>query len=130
MVTRYPGTVLVKIYGGSEVEESTDKYLVDAIVEMYNASCDIMNADDGIIDFLNRIWEYKHPNEVPNTSKELQSEYDCLADRMTDSVYHMLSWTHGVDLKNGYRYALLNTPYLDGSQDGDVWIFPVNRMPL
>lgn len=130
MATMYPGTVLVKIYDGLEVEKSIDVRLSKAILDMYNASCDIVNADDGVIDFLNRIWEYKHPNEVPKTSKELQSEYDALADRMTDSVYEMLSWTHGVDLKEGYRYILLGTPHFEGPTNGGVWVFEVDRRPL
>lgn len=130
MATMYPGTAVVKIFGESEIEESTDRRLIGVVVKMYNAFCDIMNADNGIIDILNKIWEYKHPDEMPNASNESLFEYDILAASMSDDVYQMLSWTRGVDLKDGFRYRLLRTPYLDESADDDIWVFHVDRIPL
>ena len=124
-----PAPLAVLIYGEGEVQEITDDSFVKSILEMYNKSCDIHN-DCGGIESMNAIWDHKHPDEDPNTSKSHQTEYETICDRISESIWNALSWIYGLDFDNGCRYVLLGTPYLREDGENAKWVVPVSKLPI
>ena len=121
------GSLKIKVYlGGGEVRELTNPRTKEMIVDMYNRSCDIMNDDPGLIETLNQIWDYRHPEEKPNDTKELMIEYDRIHDRICEDVWRSLSWSHGIDWNEGKRYEFLSMPYLSFNE----WVFSVTEHEL
>ena len=115
----YAGKLEVYVYHGKYCEITESERVKQIALKMWDKSCDIFNDVPGLLSVLNDIWDVRHPNEMPNHSKELQSEYDRLHERMCDDVWEALSWSEGVDLDNKKRYVLLNCPYF--SEYSRVW---------
>lgn len=125
----YKGKVVVNAFVDGRFRESTDEWLVDKSVKVWNASCDLFNDEScGMIKLLNEMWHRKHPGENPNASEELMSEYDGIHTAMLNASMEMLSWSTGIDLEHMVRVRMLQEPTYNEAEE--IWTMHVEIIDI